>query len=31
MQSAINFSKAYGDRVLFSHLNLNIATGECML
>ena len=28
MLSAVNVSKAYGDRVLFSHLNLNIAAGE---
>ena len=30
MLSAANVSKAYGDRVLFSHLNLNIAAGECI-
>ena len=30
MLSAANVSKAYGDRALFSHLNLNIAAGECI-
>ena len=30
MLSAVNVSKAYGDRVLFSHLSLNVAAGECI-
>ena len=30
MLSAVNVSKAYGDRVLFRQLNLNIAAGECI-
>ena len=30
MLSAANVSKAYGDRVLFSGLTLNVAAGECI-
>ena len=30
MLSAANVSKAYTDRVLFSHLNVNITAGECI-